>query len=294
MFVGKYVDEGEPDRPAPPIGSCHASIWSRRCRKSLADRGFRRGGDGAQVVTLGAGHQLGDGEHPGSAGVWFFPGLGRGLAQQGQEADWERGVGNPGRSRAARPGLPTRRRRPGRSRAAHRPRRRCRRGDRQVSVASVWRWSWTPRWAVDVHKNVHRNVHSWNFFKSFCPAPRRPGRSRAAKPRRPTCRRCPLRARGVTPDHNGSGWPGTGRPGCPILCLATRSLPAGRAPAGQRRRGTDRCKCVYPCGRLSLRGLRLRFDLVGGAVRIQFARRERVPRMTTSHTPERRYSPPVA
>jgi len=78
MFVGKYVDEGEPDRPAPPIGSCHASIWSRRCRKSLADRGFRRGGDGAQVVTLGAGHQLGDGEHPGSAGVWFFPGLGRG------------------------------------------------------------------------------------------------------------------------------------------------------------------------------------------------------------------------
>lgn len=36
--------------------------------------------------------------------------------------------------------------------------------DRRVSVASVWRWSWTPRWAVDVHKNVHRNVHRLEFL----------------------------------------------------------------------------------------------------------------------------------
>ena len=63
------------------------------------------------------------------------------------------------------------RRRPGRFREARRPRRRCRRGDRQVSVGCGWMWSWTPHCAVDVHKNVHKNVHSWNFFKSLCLPP---------------------------------------------------------------------------------------------------------------------------
>lgn len=97
---------------------------------------------------------------------------------------------------------------------------------------------------MDVHKNVHRNVHSWNFLKSLWPVPQWPGRSRAAKPRRPTCRRRPLRARRVTSDHNGGGRPGHRPAWMPILGLATRSFPRQEGVGWIGAVGTDRCKCV--------------------------------------------------
>ena len=55
-----------------------------------------------------------------------------------------------------------------------------------------------------------------------------------------------LEGPGNHPDHNGVGWPGTGRPGSPILGLATRSLPAWSEPERPWRRSTKRCKCVSP------------------------------------------------
>ena len=130
------------------------------------------GGDGAQVVVLGTGHQLGDGEHPGSVEGLTFLVLGRGLADEGQEGD----LGHQAAATEADHGELA----PGYQLVGEGP------GDPEqlaglgdgvdeAIVRCLWGadgvWSWTPRWAVDVHTNVHRNVHSWNFLKSLWPAP---------------------------------------------------------------------------------------------------------------------------
>jgi hypothetical protein len=85
------------------------------------------------------------------------------------------------------------------------------------------------------------------FLRFFCsPRPLTARAVQGGEAEAPTCRRRPFTARRVTPDHNGVGWPGTGRPTCPILAWQPGRSPARRTPGGAKAVGHRQVHvCVY-------------------------------------------------